>query len=345
MKFALMTHLPWPEGKEPIDVLAETIEEVQYGESLGFDSAWFAEHHFTRYGLGSSSMLIASAIAAKTSTIRLGLAVLVPPLHNPIRLAEDTATLDLVSNGRLDVGFGRGAARYEFVPFGIDTNDTQDRFQESVNMIEGMWTTADYTNHGQYYSVEKANLVPQVLQQPHPPSFIAATRTSATLKYAVSKGWPTMVGLTMETGPGIELCQRYAAMSKEAGLNVPSTAIPFFRHVYVAPIEEQVVEDTQAPLEWMIDMLQWRGKLTEGSEIDMNLVNWRNTRTESPQTYEHVRKTRGVIGTPNQCVAQIRSLKSQGIGYFGCNFAFGGMDHDKIMASMKLFAEEVMPRV
>lgn len=345
MKFALMTHLPWPEGKEPRQVMQETVEEVQHGEALGFESAWFAEHHFTRYGLGSSSMLIASAIAAQTSTIRLGLAVLVPPLHNPIRLAEDTATLDLISNGRLDVGFGRGAARYEFVPFGVDPGDTQGRFQESVNMIEGMWTTADYTKKGQFYSVDKANLVPQVVQQPHPPAYIAATRTQETFNYAVAKGWPTMVGLTMETGPGVELCQRYAAESKKAGFNVPSTAIPFFRHVYVAPTEDQVVEDTRAPLQWMIDMLQWRGKITEGSEIDMGLENWRNTRTEAPQTYEHVREKRGIIGTPDQCIAQLKALQDQGIGYFGCNLAFGGMDHGKIMASMKLFAEEVMPYV
>ena len=345
MKFAIMTHLPWPEGKEPQTVLEETIEEVQHGEALGFHSAWFAEHHFTRYGLGSSSMLIAAGIAAKTSTIRLGMAVLVPPLHNPIRLAEDTATLDLMSNGRLDVGFGRGAARYEFVPFGIDAGETQDRFQESVNMIEGMWTTPDYSRKGRFYSVEKANLVPQVVQRPHPPVYIAATRTQETFDYAVAKGWPTMVGLTMETGPGVELCRRYAAMSKEAGFNVPSTAIPFFRHVYVAPTEKQVVEDTQASLQWMIDMLQWRGKLTEGSEVGLNLDQWRKTRTEAPQTYEHVRAKRRVIGTPEQCVAQLKELQAQGIGYFGCNFAFGGMDHGKIMASMKLFAEEVMTSV
>ena len=342
MKFAIMTHLPWPEGKEPRTVVEETIEEVQHGEALGFHSAWFAEHHFTRYGLGSSSMLIAAGIAARTSTIRLGMAVLVPPLHNPIRLAEDTATLDLMSNGRLDVGFGRGAARYEFVPFGIDAGETQDRFQESVNMIEGMWTTPDYSRKGRFYSVEKANLVPQVVQRPHPPVYIAASRTQETFDYAVAKGWPTMVGLTMETGPGVELCRRYAAMSKEAGFNVPSTAIPLFRHVYVAPTEKQVVEDTQASLQWMIDMLQWRGKLTEGSEVGLNLDHWRKTRTEAPQTYEHVREKRGVIGTPEQCVAQLKELQAQGIGYFGCNFAFGGMDHGKIMASMKLFAEEVM---
>ena len=160
MKFALITHLPWPEGVDVRSVAEQTLTEVAHGEALGFHSAWFAEHHFSRYGIGSSALVFASAIAARTHKIRLGTAVLVPPLHNPIRLAEDTATLDLMSNGRLDVGFGRGAARYEFTPYGVDHSDTQARFQESVNMIQGMWTTPDYTHKGRYYSAHQANLVP-----------------------------------------------------------------------------------------------------------------------------------------------------------------------------------------
>ena len=137
MKFALITHLPWPEDTDARGVVEQTTEDIILGEELGFYSAWLAEHHFTRYGIGSSALVFASAIAARTSRIRLGTAVLVPPLHNPIRLAEDTATLDLISNGRLDVGFGRGASRSEFTPYGVDHSDTQASFQESVNMIRG----------------------------------------------------------------------------------------------------------------------------------------------------------------------------------------------------------------
>ena len=110
MKFALFTHVPWPEGYEPAKILAETTEQVQYGEELGFHTAWFAEHHFSRYSMGSSSLVIAAGIAAATKRIRLGTAVLVPTLHNPIRLAEDAATVDAVSNGRLDLASAAAAA-------------------------------------------------------------------------------------------------------------------------------------------------------------------------------------------------------------------------------------------
>ena len=87
MKFGLFTHVPWPEGSEPQQVFRETVEEVQYAESAGFHGAWLAEHHFSRYGVGSSCLVFAGNLAAQTSKIRIGTAVLVPPLRNPIRLA------------------------------------------------------------------------------------------------------------------------------------------------------------------------------------------------------------------------------------------------------------------
>jgi alkanesulfonate monooxygenase SsuD/methylene tetrahydromethanopterin reductase-like flavin-dependent oxidoreductase (luciferase family) len=132
MQFGLFTHLPWPENTVPRRLIAEITEQVQYGEALGFQGAWLAEHHFSRYGLGSSSLVLLGALAAQTRTIRLGTAVLVPTLHHPIRLAEDIAMVDVVSNGRIDVGFGRGSAGYEYHGYGLDRNESQQRFQESI---------------------------------------------------------------------------------------------------------------------------------------------------------------------------------------------------------------------
>ena len=120
--------MPWPEESDPSRIFAETLEQVQYAEELGFCSAWFAEHHFSRYSMGSSSLVVAGAAAALTNTIRLATGVLVPTLHNPIRLAEDTATVDHISGGRLDVGFGRGFTGYEYSGFNIATEDSQERF-------------------------------------------------------------------------------------------------------------------------------------------------------------------------------------------------------------------------
>jgi alkanesulfonate monooxygenase SsuD/methylene tetrahydromethanopterin reductase-like flavin-dependent oxidoreductase (luciferase family) len=344
MKFALFSHVPWPEGTDPSRIFDETTEEIQYGEELGFHSAWLAEHHFSRYGLGSSSLMLAASIAARTKKIRLGTAVLVPPLHHPIRLAEDTATLDRISNGRLDVGFGRGSAGYEYRDYNVPPEESQGRFQETIRIVQGLWTTPEYTHDGQFFKVNRATLVPPPVQQPHPPTYIAATRTRTTLEFVVSTGHPLIIGVVLDHVDALDLCHRFVAMSEAAGHGVPMSRIPFFRYFYVGDSEEQVRRDTRASLDWTIDMIQWRGTFPEGSEVNQHLDAWRKTRTTLPPSYDYLSEKRAVFGTPESCVAKIRDFQQQGIEYFGCNFAFGGMDHKKVLRSMELFAKEVMPQ-
>lgn len=343
MKFGLFTHIPWPEGIEPKKVLDQTTEEVVYAEELGFHSAWVAEHHFSRYGLGSSSLVFSASVAAQTKRIRLGTAILVPPLHHPIKLAEDAATLDVVSGGRLDAGFGRGSAEYEYAGYGIDQEESQGRFQETINLLKGLWTTPGFSHKGDYFDLNEVNLVPPPLQKPHPPIYIAATRTPATLDFAVTTGHPLIIGVVLDTADALDLCRRFVEKSKEAGHNVPVSSIPFFRYFYVAETEEEAKKDTEAALSWTLDMVQWRRTFQRGSEVYEKMDDWRRVRTELPTTNEHLYDQRAIIGTPDQCVAQIKELQRHGIEYFGCNFSFGGMEQGKLLRSMKLFAEEVMP--
>ena len=343
MKFGLFTHIPWPEGVEPKQVLEQTTEEVIAGEELGFCGAWLAEHHFSRYGLGSSSLVFASNIAAKTKTIRLGTAVLVPPLHHPIRLAEEAATLDVLSSGRFDAGFGRGASGYEYRGYSIDREESQGRFQETISIVEGLWTTPGFSFHGDYFDLEETNLVPMPLQEPHPPIYIAATRTPATLEYVVSTGHPLLLGVVLDTGDAFDLCHRFVAASQDAGHNVPMSAIPFARYFYVAETEEQARRDSEEALNWTMDMNQFRRTFDVGSEVYHSLDDWRKARTERPPEYEQLFQKRAFIGSPEQCIAKIKEVQEQGIDYFLCNFSFGGMKQSNVLRSMKLFAEEVMP--
>ena len=343
MKFALFTHLPWPEGTDPRRIFEQATEEVQYGEELGFHSAWLAEHHFSRYGLGSSSLVLAASMAAHTKTIRLGTAVLVPPLHHPVRLAEDTATVDSISGGRLDVGFGRGTAGYEYSGLNMDPEESQERFQESIGVIQGLWTTPDYSHHGRYYQVNQTTLVPPPVQKPHPPIYLAATRTEATLEYVASTGHALMVGVVQDTPDALDLCRRFVELSRKAGHNVPMSQIPFFRYFYVAETEAQARKDSQDALNWTLDMTQWRRTFTVGSEVNLRLQDWRDTRSELPPSYDYLCEHRAIIGTPEQCVAKIKELQQQGIEYFGCNFSFGGLDNEKLFRSMELFSKEVRP--
>ena len=266
MQFALFSHVPWPEGVDPYRIVSDTTEQVQYGEELGFHGAWFAEHHFSRYGLGSS-LVLAAHIAARTSTIRLGTAVLVPPLHHPIRLAEDTAMLDLTSGGRLDVGFGRGSAGDEYHGYNLDRLESQERFQETIRIVQGLWCTPEYSYTGKYCTVNRATLVPPPIQKPHPPLYIAATRTPATLDFVVSTGHPLIIGVVLDTQDALDLCHRFVRLSAAAGHHVPMSRIPFFRYFYVAETEAQALADTRKALAWTLDMIQWRQTFSAGSEV------------------------------------------------------------------------------
>ena len=343
MDFALFSHVPWPEGTEAKQVYDDITEEFVLGEELGFKSAWMAEHHFTRYGLGSAPMVLASNILAKTTTLRLGSAVLVSPLHLPARLAEEIATLDVLSGGRVDVGFGRGAARSEYNVANVPAEESQSRFQESITMIEGLWTTKNYTFEGEHYKVTNANLVPQPVQKPHPPIHIAATRTKATQEFVAESGHPLIIGVVLDTLDALELCHTMVDLAKSKGNKMTMGQIPFFRYFYVGETEEKARADTKAALDWNIDMIQWRRTFETGSEVWEKMEDFRKNRTELPPSYDYLYENRAFIGSPDQIIAKIKLLQDEGIDYFGCNFSFGGMPQRKVLKSMRLFAKEVMP--
>jgi len=343
MDFALFTHVPWPEGSDPKQVYDDITEEFILGEELGFKSAWMAEHHFTRYGLGAAPNVLASNIVAKTSTIRIGSAVFVSPLHLPARLAEEIATLDILSGGRIDVGFGRGAAQSEYNVANVPAEESQQRFQESITMIQGLWANRNYSFEGKHYKITDANIVPQPTQKPHPPIYIAATRTPATQEFVAGSGHPLLVGVVLDTKDATALCHTLVDLAKTKGQDMSMGQIPFFRYFYVAETEEQARADSKPALDWNLDMIQWRRTFDTGSEVWDKMEDFRNTRTELPPSYDYLVENRAFIGTPDQVTAKIQALKDEGIEYFGCNFSFGGMPQDKVLKSMRLFAKEVMP--
>ena len=343
MKFGLFSHVPWPEDVAPSQVVDNITEEFVVGEELGFDSGWLAEHHFSRYGLGSASLMLLANIAARTKKLRLGTAVIIPPLHHPVRLAEDTATLDLLSGGRLDAGFGRGQGGYEYAGYSVDHDESQLRFQESIQIIEGLWTTRNFSYEGKHFQVQNANLVPPPVQQPHPPMYIAATRTRETQDFAAASGHSGIIGVVLDTTDGLDLCYQLVEGASEAGKPMDIGGIPFFRYFYVGETEEQARRDSEAALNWTMDVNQWRRTYQRGSEVYDSLDDFLRTRTELPPSFDYLSEHRAFIGNPEQIIAKIRALQDAGIGYFGCNFSFGGMPQDKVLKSMELFAREVMP--
>jgi len=171
MRFGWLTlaHSPSPEGDHA--AIAEQLEQACAAETLGFDSVWLTEHNFTGEAVYSDPIPFASALAARTSRVRIGFAVIQLALRHPIRLAVQLALLDNLSRGRLDVGVGRGTLynEYEFVGYGLRSDDSRERSAEALEVLVRAWTEEPFVHQGKFFQASFPALRPRVYQRPHPP--------------------------------------------------------------------------------------------------------------------------------------------------------------------------------
>ena len=254
MKFGLFVLPSWAnEGKgDQSRILGEMVEQVQYAEELGFDSVWLAEHHFCRYGIVPNALSMAMYVAARTEKIRIGTGVSVLTFHNPIFMAEEAALVDALSNGRLDFGVGRGQVVYEYNNFKVDYDSRTVRFQEIVDIILGLWSTPGFTYHGEYYQVDDLTVTPSPVQVPHPPMYLAVSRTPASVDVAVSRDLPILTSPTTPDVDNLGIVNLYYERCAAAGKTPLVEQMPYFRTVYTAEDEKHAIEDPRDALTWVL---------------------------------------------------------------------------------------------
>ena len=174
MKFAAFALAGSSAVEEPDVIFRRMVEFAQEAEELGYDSVWFAEHHFSNYGYIPNPLLMATRVAGETSKIKVGTAVLVLPFWDPLRVAEDIALTDQLTNGRLEVGVARGYQPFEFRRFGLDQEESRARTEESVAIITKALSGESFEFEGKYHQIPWTTLYPRPLQQPRPPIWLAA---------------------------------------------------------------------------------------------------------------------------------------------------------------------------
>ena len=347
MKFALFILASWLEKDTSAQsrIYDEALEQVEFAEELGFDSVWVAEHHSSRYGIFPSLTPILSYMAARTKKIRIGTGVSVLPFHNPIRLAEEAAMLDLLSHGRLEFGVGRGSADYEYGNFKVEFDSRDERTKEVLDIILGLWTTPEFSYNGKYHQIEKLTIAPTTLQQPYPPVFLAVSRTPASIDMAVDRDLPILTTFSTPEADNLALFDMYAERCAAAGKPHNLDRSPFFRFVHLAEDEKEAREYPRDALTWCRDIGGYRRTITRGDEINWDLDHWRRTRTVTPASFESEAETTTYFVTPDQCVQRIKNLQTNHrVGYFGASMSFGSMGHAEVMRSMELFGKEVMPK-
>ena len=213
------TEEPYPHR----DVHARTTDEVIEAERLGYDTAWIAEHHFaTSYGIMPDCFAYMAYLAAKTSRIKIGAAVITLPLYDPIRVVENTSFVDILSNGRVRLGVGSGYRPYEFEGLGRDFDNRRDIVEESIGLMFDAWHRHRWDHKGKYYKgtvKEPYEMLPHPIQMPHPPLYMAGG-TDRSIGYSGRNGFGLMLS-TLPATSGNAQAQWLASYSSSAAASRP----------------------------------------------------------------------------------------------------------------------------
>lgn len=329
-----------PSARPSQEIYARGVEQAQAAETLGFRNVWLGEHHFSTYGYLSRPAQFATHIAAKTTTLRVGTAVIVVPLHHPLVVAEEIATLDLLSGGRLDIGFGRGYQNYEFERFGLELESAKNRWDESLDIILNAFKGTPFSYDGKHYQVPDTVVYPQPRQTPHPPIWIVAQSPYA-LEAAVKRGFNVLTG---GFGVSVDHLAAFGKMFDDvvAKVNPPvKPRVGVQRAIYVA--------ENDADARDAAEHARWNMRVTLSLRNHYEQVE--NGKAvpivgQSEPDLDDLIERYLVIGSPDTCIRQIKRLqKDVGITHFNCSFWFGDMDQQRVLRSMERFARDVMPAV
>jgi alkanesulfonate monooxygenase SsuD/methylene tetrahydromethanopterin reductase-like flavin-dependent oxidoreductase (luciferase family) len=327
-----------PAARSSEEVYARGIEQAQAAESLGFRNTWLGEHHFSTYGYLSRPVQLATYIAAKTTRLRVGTAVIVVPLHHPLLIAEEIAMLDILSGGRLDIGLGRGYQRYEFERFGLKLDSGGERWDESIDVLLKALEGKPFSYEGKVFKIPETTIYPQPTQKPHPPIWITAQSPYA-VEAAVRRGFNVLTG---GFGVPIERLAEFGNIFSRVVDEVKPAKRPLVgvqRAIYVTKDEADAREAA--------DQARWNMRVT--LSLRNNYERVENGKAvpvpgQTEPTLDELLDRYLVIGTPETCIRQIKRVQELvGISHFNCSFWFGDISQARVLRSMELFSKEVMP--
>jgi alkanesulfonate monooxygenase SsuD/methylene tetrahydromethanopterin reductase-like flavin-dependent oxidoreductase (luciferase family) len=293
------------------------VERNIEAEALGYVSTFLVEHHFTGFGQVSATLNLLTWIGARTTTLRLGTAVLVLPWHNPVLLAEQIATLDLLSGGRVDAGLGKGYRYNEFAGFCMPMEEAEARFDECLEVLIKAWTAdTPWSHHGPYWQFDGVVVEPPTAQRPHPPVWMGAGNP-ASIKKVAAQGYNLLLGQFSsleQVRDGIAL---YKAEVEAHGRQFDPMSVAVARSLNVI--------ETAAEYEQAIETRMAARRRTQRLAQRPNFVDTREA-AEAGTLY----------GTPDEISAKLQALRDVGAEYVLLNSPGG-------LPSLRRFAREVMP--
>jgi alkanesulfonate monooxygenase SsuD/methylene tetrahydromethanopterin reductase-like flavin-dependent oxidoreductase (luciferase family) len=302
------------------------IEYNVEAEGLGYHSTFLVEHHFTGWSQVSATLNLLTWLAARTNTLRVGTAVLVLPWHNPVLLAEQAATLDLLSGGRLDFGIGKGYRHNEFAGFRIPIDEAEARFEEGLAVIMRAWASGErFSYHGRFWSFDDIVVEPPTFQKPHPPIWMAAG-SEGTIRKVAARGH----NLLLDQFAAAEVIgQRIAMFRSEVekrGRTFNPMEVAVARDVYVArdrADKEEALSHHNTMKQRTIEVSRAPDR-AGGSHV----LSYAHSTDSDASTF---------YGTPDEIFEKLRALETAGVEYVLINSTGGSRE------SLRRFAREIMP--
>lgn len=310
-------------GRSHKQLLNEVLEQSVLADELGYDSVWFAEHHFSEYGILTTPQMLLTVVAERTKNIRLGVSIVTLPFKNPLQVAEDYALLDVLSDGRLNLGLGSGYIPHEFAGYNVDPANKAFVFNDALAVIEKAWTGERFSHDGEYFQFKDVKL--EVLpEQEEVPLWIGALSHKGS-QFVAKMGYNIM-GVPYVASSSIEelgeIIANYKETYRQAGHDESKLNIPLALHAYIAETREQAENDAREYINRYLDTRQYG----------------RSAKFEDLEAREQL-----LVGTPDDVIARLKKYEEIGCDHIMLLMNGGGMPHEKVMKSIELTAKEVMP--
>ena len=338
MDFGIFLLLQSPTAKSHQEIFSRGTDLAKTADKLGFESVWCAEHHFSTYGYLSRPLMFASHLATQTEKIRVGSAVVVLPLHHPLIVAEEIATADLLSNGRLDIGLGRGYQVYEFERLGMKLEESRERFEEAVDILLLAFKGEPFSFNGKHFKFSETSIFPTPVQKPRPPIWVVG-QSEESIVATAKRGFNLVSG-----GFGVSL-ERLKEFRKSfddllvGAEQKENIRVSTQRAVYVTNDESELPE--------IIEQARWNMRVTLSLRQGLERVEKGHAQAipfDNEPSDEELIDRYFVMGTPATCIEKLSEIRDvMGLDHFNANFWFGDLEHKQVLRSMELFAKEVMP--
>jgi alkanesulfonate monooxygenase SsuD/methylene tetrahydromethanopterin reductase-like flavin-dependent oxidoreductase (luciferase family) len=335
MKFGVLQFFSWPERRVPLPTVYErALQRIEIMDQTGYDAVWLAEHHFTTYSVCPSVHMMGMHVASRTQHLRIGTGISLAAFYHPLRLAEEVALLDVLTGGRVNWGAGRGFDPTEFAAFGVPREESYARFREAVEIVLAAWTHERLTWQGDYWHFEDIEVLPKPLQQPHPPTWIAAGSLDSML-WAASRGYTLMMGPHSHYR---DIAQKREAYRKELeahGYSLAGRDIPIARLIAVAETDEAARDIARHGAQWLVSSYVNPSKASNAAAL---AGTRRDTSGQPLAPVDHYLDGVVIHGSPERMVDQIQMLREEMfLDYLLC----APLSH----ASFMLFTEKVLPRL